>query len=361
MSLTSPPRPAGSFRESLRALRDAGGEVLSLTLFADEARAARRDDLLAEIADFFDGDPPPAEIVAQAPDTPGGIAMEAAVRAGGGATVERRALDGVRYTVVRGSGFREIHAAGIRSDPGLLGTAARSRDALARMEAILRREGLDFGHVVRQWAFIEGILDVEPDGPKGHQGYQAFNDMRALAYARSAFPAGYPAATGIGQAAGGVALDFIALDAPDATVLPLSNPRQRDPHRYSEARLVGQSNGPLPAKCTPRFERAKRVVLGGEETLLVSGTAAIVGEESVAPGDVAAQTRTTIENIAALVGARRLSRLRAYVKRAGDLAVVRRICAEAFGPVPAVYVRADICRDELLVEIEGALVTRRGP
>jgi enamine deaminase RidA (YjgF/YER057c/UK114 family) len=183
--------------------------------------------------------------------------------------------------------------------------------------------------------------------------------MRSLAYARSTFPAGYPAATGIGQATGGVVLDFVALDAPGATVLPLSNPRQTDAHRYSEALLVGESNGAAPAKCTPRFERAKRIVLGGEETTLVSGTAAIVGEESVAKGDVAAQTRTTIDNIAALVGAHRLSRLRAYVKRKGDIATVRRICAEAFGPVPAVYVQADVCREELLVEIEGALVTRK--
>jgi len=352
--------PAASVRECLRALPAAGeGDVLSLTFFVDAARAARRDELLADVADFFAGDPPPAGIVAQAPDTPGRVALEAAVRAPGGAAVTRHAHDGVRYTVVTGNGFREIHCTGIRSDPALAEPAARSRDAFARMEAILRREGLHFGHVVRQWAYLEGILDVHADCPKGHQGYQAFNDMRALAYSRSDFPAGYPAATGIGQAVGGVVLDFVALDAPGATVAPLSNPRQTDAHRYSEEQLVGEANGALPAKSTPKFERAKRIVLAGEETILVSGTAAIVGEESVAPGDVAAQTRITLDHIAAVVGAPRLSRLRAYVKRAEDLATVRRLCTEAFGPIPAVYVQADVCRDELLVEIEGALVTRR--
>jgi enamine deaminase RidA (YjgF/YER057c/UK114 family) len=359
MSLTFQPRPTGSIRESLRALRAAEGDVLSLVLFVEPGHAACRDRILAEVADLFDGDPPPTAVVAQAPDTAGGFALEAAVRAPGGAAIVRRAVDGIRYTVVEGHGFREVHCTGIPSDPALKDSAARSRDAFTRMEAVLRREGLGFGHVVRQWAYLEGILDIHPDCPEGHQGYQAFNDMRALAYARSTFPAGYPAATGIGQATGGVVLDFVALDAPGATVLPLSNPRQTDAHRYSEALLVGESNGAAPAKCTPRFERAKRIVLGGEETTLVSGTAAIVGEESVAKGDVAAQTRTTIDNIAALVGAHRLSRLRAYVKRKGDIATVRRICAEAFGPVPAVYVQADVCREELLVEIEGALVTRK--
>jgi len=350
----------GSVREELRAAA-RGGEILSLTFFADAGGAVRRDELLAEVDDFFDGDTPPTSIVAQAPDRATGLALEAAVRATDGATVVRRAIDGIRYTVVTGPGFREIHGAGIQSDPALEDPAARSRDAFARMDSILRREGLDFGHVIRQWAFIEGILDIHPDCPRGHQGYQAFNDMRALAYAGSAFPAGYPAATGIGQSCGGVVLDFVALDAPAATILPLSNPRQTDAHRYSEAQLVGESNGPLRAKCTPRFERAKRIVLHGQESILVSGTAAIVGEESVAPGDVAAQTRTTLDNIAAVVGARRLSRLRAYVKRAKDLATVRRICTETLGAIPAVYVQADICRDELLVEIEGALVTRREP
>jgi enamine deaminase RidA (YjgF/YER057c/UK114 family) len=229
------------------------------------------------------------------------------------------------------------------------------------MEAVLRGEGLGFGHVVRQWAYVEGVLDVHADLRAECQGYQAFNDVRAQAYARTEFPAGYPAATGIGQAAGGVVLEFVALDAPGATVVPLSNPRQTDAHRYSAGLLVGESIATRTAPCTPRFERGKRVIRGGEEILLVSGTAAIVGERSVGAGDVAAQTATTIENIRAIVGACGLSQLRAYVKRPGDVAVVRRLCEEAFGRIPALYVRADVCRDELLVEIEGAVVTQGGP
>jgi len=151
-------------------------------------------------------------------------------------------------------------------------------------------------------------------------------------------------------------LDFIALDAPpDVRVAPLSNPRQTDAHRYSGGMLVGESLPKLGNKSTPKFERAKIVTRGDVKTVFVSGTAAIVGERSVAPGDVEAQTRTTIDNIAALIGDARLSRLRAYVKRPGDLPSVRRICEAAFGPIPAVYVQADVCRDELLVELEGAL------
>jgi enamine deaminase RidA (YjgF/YER057c/UK114 family) len=227
------------------------------------------------------------------------------------------------------------------------------------MAAVLEREGLTFGHVVRQWGYIEGMLDVCSTGSGERQGYQAFNDVRTLAYARSGFPAGYPAATGIGQATGGVVLEFLALDAPDdVRVSPISNPKQVDAHRYSDGVLIGESLEDLSGKSPPKFERAKRVARGEAETVFVSGTASIRGEESVAVGDVAAQTRTTIDNIAALVGGRLLSRLRAYVKRSGDIPVVRSVCEDAYGTIPALYVQADVCRDELLVELEGAVVVR---
>ena len=45
--------------------------------------------------------------------------------------------------------------------------------------------------------------------------------------------------------------------------------------------------------------------------------------------------------------------LRAYVRRGRDLGAVRAACRLAFGDIPSHFVRADICRDDLLVEIEG--------
>ena len=61
------------------------------------------------------------------------------------------------------------------------------------------------------------------------------------------------------------------------------------------------------------------------------------------------------------LGSSFLSRLRAYVKRARDIPEVRRLCTRAFGPIPAVFVQADVCRDELLVELEGILVRKKEP
>ncbi|MHC4940026.1 MAG: chorismate transformation enzyme, FkbO/Hyg5 family [Planctomycetota bacterium] len=323
--------------------------LLSLTFFSGSPIEGLADLVRARFGSV------PTTVVAQPPLGRGGVALEAAVLAAADASVEWRSCEGAAYSLVTDGCARQVHGGGIACDWPRDATAVQALEAFDRMRAVLRAESMDFGHVVRQWGYIEGLLEIRADCPRGHQRYQAFNDVRTQEYDSAEFPAGYPAATGIGQAWGGVALEFIALDCADARIEPVSNPRQTDAHHYSGGMLVGESLDRIHAKSTPKFERAKLVERGDDRLVFVSGTAAIVGERSVAQGDVAEQTRTTIENIAALVGEGHLSRLRAYVKRASDFATVRSICSEAFGPIPANYVQADICRPELLVELEGAV------
>ena len=364
----------GLLRARLRASGLTDGDVLRLTFFLDatEARTYSRlkNKFLAGLGESFGPLHPPASFVAQPPEKGRHVALEAAVLFSrtAGVRVRRKRLDGLPYTVVTGADFREVHGAGIASDSPAGSIPVQAKDAFERMKAILRREGLTFGHVVRQWNYIEGIVDVRRERGKSCQNYQAFNDVRTVYYGASDFPCGYPAATGIGQAAGGVVLEFAALDAPtDARILPLSNPRQVDAHRYSRGVLVGEPIAEVAEKTSPKFERAKLVTRGLSGIVFVSGTAAVLGQKSVGRRDVEAQTRTTVENIAALAGRENLGRaglglppdagvlsyLRAYVKRAADIPKVRRVCERAFGPIPALYVRADVCRPELLVELEG--------
>jgi enamine deaminase RidA (YjgF/YER057c/UK114 family) len=178
-----------------------------------------------------------------------------------------------------------------------------------------------------------------------------------LSYDRADFPVGYPAATGIGQATGGIHLEFIALDAPTAVeVSPISNPQQIDAHCYSTDVLVGRPAGHLPERTSPKFERAKRLAWDGGEIVFVSGTASIVGEQSVGLGDPVEQTRTTLGHIGGLLGGETPSYLRAYVKHARDIAAVRGVCEKTYPHTPVTYVEADVCRGELLVEIEGLRV-----
>jgi len=333
--------------------------VLSLTYFTnagDSPVVSRQfDEIRDVVVAVSDGAPPPVTLVAQAPEGGHRVALEAVVLSpgDGNADVVRRRCGDRTYSVVTSGGLRQVHAGGLFAADPAADTTAGAEAAFAAMEAILAAEGMDYGHVVRQWNYIEGMLEVENGG---RQRYQDFNDVRSARYATSEFPHGYPAATGIGQVAGGVVLEFIAVDAPDEVeIAPVSNPRQIDAHRYSEGVLVGE----VVAKTSPKFERAKRVARDGTETVFVSGTASIIGEESVAIGDVAAQTTITLENIATLTPDGSLSSLRAYVKQAEDIPAVRAVCESALGDIPALYVHSDVCRDELLVEIEGISVTRR--
>jgi chorismate lyase/3-hydroxybenzoate synthase len=82
-------------------------------------------------------------------------------------------------------------------------------------------------------------------------------------------------------------------------------------------------------------------------------------------GDVAAQTRETIVNLSALVAAANqrigkasfsLDRLayRIYVRRPSDFAAVRAVVETQLGATQRHVVRADICRPDLLVEIEAS-------
>ena len=93
-------------------------------------------------------------------------------------------------------------------------------------------------------------------------------------------------------------------------------------------------------------------------------SASIVGHQTVHAGDVRAQTAESLDNIVAVLGeasakarsgAFALGDLgyRAYVRHAVDLDAVRTVVESRVGSAPVVYVLADVCRSDLLVEIEG--------
>jgi enamine deaminase RidA (YjgF/YER057c/UK114 family) len=138
-----------------------------------------------------------------------------------------------------------------------------------------------------------------------------------------------------------------------APALPLENPRQVSAYNYPA------DYGPR----SPTFSRGTLAYLPGQELLFISGTASIVGHQTVSPGDAAGQCRESMVNIAAVVGeANRLCRsgqfalnelsYRVYVRQAADFRVIRETLAPLIGDAEVVYVQADICRHDLLLEIE---------
>ena len=339
--------------ELLRQVDGCGPGVLSLTAFV--AEAAHGAAVHAVVDELFAAEPPPVTVVVEPPER-GHVALEATVLPTRSAEVEvvRRTCGGARYTVLAHGAVRQLHVGGLTHASSTRSPAAQAAEAFAALQAVLGAESMSFGNVVRQWNYIERMLDHHPDARGDRQRYQAFNDARTVAFEASAFPDGYPASTGIGQTAGGIVLEAIAVTGPgeEVEVTALSNPEQVEAHRYSGDVLVGHPALGLDAASAPKFARAKRVTCGDVETVFVSGTAAILGERSVAEGDVLAQTRTTLAHIDGLLEGRAPSYLRGYVKRASDIPAVREICTGTYGPIGATYVQADICREELLVELE---------
>jgi len=305
---------------------------------------------------------PATSIVAQSPCGDRDVVLELiCTKATEDKKVSYKTYSGVNYTVVDYKGYKAVHCA------GLMGTVEdtiwEASEAFETALTILKKEGLNIQNIIRQWNYIENIAIVE-DVEDAPQNYQDFNDVRARYYDDVQFEHGYPAATGIGQDTGGVIIAFIALSESDMiSIKPIVNPGQIDAHAYSELVLEGSSK----QKCTPKFERAKLVTIGSRNYIYVSGTASIQGELTVHEGDVEKQTLTTIENIKRLfskenqeslglefdVSKVQFSHLRVYVKHKEDIPAVKKICFAELNCKSCLFLESDVCREELLVEIEG--------
>ena len=219
--------------------------------------------------------------------------------------------------------------------------AQQAERAFGLLNAILEKENISVGNILRQWNYVERITDIDISG----QHYQQFNDARSRFYASCLWQNGYPAATGIGTLHGGLTIDLNAYD--NIHTMPIDNPLQTAAHRYSDKVLEAGTQEQL---TTPKFERAR--IVG--ETLYISGTAAIRGEQTIAD-NAQEQTRITIENIQALLRKchnKQLTYLRVYIKNEADFSVVKRTINRLLPNTETLFVQADICRPNLLVEIE---------
>jgi len=325
-----------------------------------EQRAAEiREQLLSHCGASL----PATSIVAQSPAGNRDVVLELiCTKAREKKKIKYKSHAGINYTVVEHQDYKAVHCGGLMGRVEDSISQASERAFKSAIE-ILAQEGLSIHHIIRQWNYIENIAIVE-DVEDAPQNYQDFNDVRAHYYDQGDFKFGYPAATGIGQDTGGVIVGFIALsESKDINVRPIGNPGQIDAHKYSELVLEGNSE----EKCTPKFERAKLVSIGSRNYMYVSGTASILGEKTMHAGDVEKQTLTTIENIRRLFSREnqevlglnfdvfeiQFSHLRVYVKNMEDIPAVEKICLKELNCKSSLFLESDVCREDLLVEIEG--------
>lgn len=210
-------------------------------------------------------------------------------------------------------------------------------------------DALAFSYPLRFWNYMSRINE-HSDGLKRYQQFNIGRQDAFLAADRDV-QRNLPAACALGVEHGPLSVAFLAGRMPPQSI---ENPRQVSAFRYPA------QYGPR----SPSFARANLVSTRRGELLLISGTASILGHATVHPGDVAAQTRETVKNIEALVTqANQMSRCgrfdlseiacRVYVRHPADLGAIRHELTRALGEsLKAVYLQADICRSDLLLEIE---------
>ena len=217
-------------------------------------------------------------------------------------------------------------------------------------------DGAGMRHFSRAWHYLPAINSAE----QSLERYRRFSIGRHEAFVAKGrqIERDAPAASALGSKsmpaqAAQLVIYFIATASPGT---PIENPRQLSAYKYP------LQYGPK----SPTFARAF-LAPSPQDIFYVSGTASIVGHETLHAGDVRAQTRETIANIGSLTSegekqgahkigdTRRETHIKVYVRHADDIAVVREEVEAAFAggrPVEIVYFEADICRRDLLVEIE---------
>ncbi len=364
-------------QEALRTIEAVHDEEDTLGSIVHQAVFVADPELIpscrAIIREFYGEDLPATSFVIQPPCQGKLLAIEAIGVGRGKADVriERFSDQLVRVTH---NALSWVHCANITPRAGVSGVYNQTVSVLSQLRGMLAKLDVGFDHIIRTWFYLGDIVGDEGDT----QRYKELNRARTAFFEGVEFLAGcqpglpeplspYPASTGIGAQGRGLMLGCIALatNRPEIVAMPLENPNQTSAFHYAS------SYSPK----SPKFARALALSCGNYATIFISGTASIVSSESRYRDDVEAQTRQTLDNIELLISENNLKRhglpglgatfenmglVRIYIKRQEDYEKTRAVCQARLGDVPTIYAVADVCRPELLVEIEGMAFSRRG-
>ena len=192
-------------------------------------------------------------------------------------------------------------------------------------------------YFVRMWNYVGSINGHD----EGRERYQLFCAGRHDAFRSAGYEgADLPSASAVGMPGRGLVTCFLASPEPGRQI---ENPRQVAAYRY-------------PPRYGPKSPSFSRGTLW-HDALFVSGTASIVGHETLHTGDVEAQLEETLRNMEAVIAAAFPGRglesvvaAKSYLRHARDYPLVSRRLSSVF---PAnLVLEADICRSDLLIEIE---------
>ena len=373
------PRCGGTLREqaddALRTIetviQEEGtrGSIVHQAVFVPDV--ALIDELRQIIREFYGTELPATSYIPQPPCDGKLLAIEALGVGRGMGEVEIERVS-EQLVITRHNDITWYHCAQVVPQGHDVDVYDGTIDAFEQIRSLLGSVQIRFDQVIRTWLYLGGIVDGE--GPT--QRYKELNRARTDFYREIPFltdllPTGrpgrvFPASTGIGTEGRGIMMSAIALATTrsDIVAVPLENPRQTPAFDYDN------SYSPM----SPKFSRAMALSCGNYATIFISGTASITDSETRHVGDVVGQTHETLTNIEALISEENLARhglpglgttldglglVRVYIKRAADYAATRAACEQRLGELPMIYAVGDVCRPDLLVEIEGIAFSRK--
>jgi chorismate lyase/3-hydroxybenzoate synthase len=218
---------------------------------------------------------------------------------------------------------------------------------------LVQTRALGYPHLLRVWNYFPSI-NLESNGLERYQRF-CVGRHRALAEDRPDFQRMLPAGTAVGTTSGPLKIHFLASTQPGT---PVENPRQMNAYEYP--RVYGPRS--------PAFARATLRPSISRSHLFIAGTASVVGHASQHVGKPHQQTLETLHNLDVLITHTeqlhqvtrgqllRQALFKVYIRHPEHVSTVSDILKQLL-PVhtPVLYLQGELCRSELLLEIEGVL------
>ena len=337
ISLTIRPEPGEDIGEPFARMAEAlqGATILNLLVFGSATASAAAIEAMPRAFGRVDWPMTWADGGACNGEAIAGIQVSAFV----GGAVERIRVDGhVVGSVFEDGGARHCVVGGLGPRQRSLSAEDQTKQTLERLEAALAQGGFSLSDTVRTWFFLDKILSW----------YEEFNRARTQVYSGIKFRTGsLPASTGVGaRNRVGAALTVAA-----RAMRPLT------PCAYAEE-TASPLQCPAPAYGSS-FSRAMEIATSRRKHLLISGTASIApGGETLWRTNVRQQVELAMNVVEAILHSRGfsfhdLTRAVAYFKHIADAQVFTQWCAaHQLSSLPVVLAHCDICRDDLLFELE---------
>lgn len=216
-----------------------------------------------------------------------------------------------------------------------------SESAYRELLSLITDQG--YPHPFRFWNYIPDINLGKGD----NEHYKLFCTGRLKAFRASDIPDDqFPSASALGHHAEGAVIYVLA-----AKVGGRHHNNALQVNAYQYPREYGVSS--------PSFSRATCIHLDDQDLFFVSGTASIIGHKTTCEGDLKGQLETTISNIQHLLENKdksnnqaQLQSMKVYLRHASDFIQTQHLLEAAFPETLIVYTLADVCRANLLVEVE---------